>query len=1686
MRKVAFIISMFVWSCTFGQYGNEWINYSRPHFKVEVTTEGMHQITANTLASVGLNFINANNFRMFRDGVEIPIYVNATGVNVNYIEFYGYPNDGKLDAALYRDPDWQMHQHSSLFTNQAVYYLTYNNFGGNERINDTPNNLINLPAAESYYLHTARRLFDNAFSTGEPVYISGGTLYNSLFDNGEGYMASSSEQFNNTTLNKSYLLSTPHYNTSGPAPSLKTVVIGTTNQEHEFLVKIGNTQLANEQFSGFKLVRTDVTLTSSLVGPTTTVNFESVPTATGTNRNTPSLIEITYPRNFQFDNASQVVLEIEGNGAVQYLQLGGLNDLGSNPILYDVTNGYRIISTDAPGAANHRFALPAATGTRKIVVRANNATTVTNIPSVAQVNMSDFSNLANQGTYIVLSHESLIGTPEFQDYINYRSSTAGGSHAVVVVDIEELYHQFAWGIDKHPQAIRNFVQYAVDNWSFTPEYLFIMAKGREYPNLKNSASARAACLVPTFGNPGSDVLLASVGNSSAPSLAVGRLAAQVPADISLYYNKVLEYEGKLNEVGDPFQTVADKDYQKQILHFGGGNDGVQQAQFTNYLNMYKAAVEDTLWGANVFSVFKTTSNPLQNVQSDFLRDRIDDGVSLVTFFGHSYAGGFDVSFDEPENYTNSGKYPIFLANGCNAGIIHSATLSISERFVLAEQKGAIAYLSTTALSSSLSLNNYSSRLYDSFTQLDYNTTIGKSIQATVTELDICCSNSAPNMMVAQEMTLHGDPAIRWNQYPEPDYNIEANNVFFEPNNITTSIDSFQILLDVYNLGRAINETFSVEITRLFPDGSQEIYTQSFQAPLYRDTLAFTLPVTNGLSGLGLNQFNIFIDADDVVPNELSETNNVLNNEVSLVIGSDAVFPIYPYEFAIVPEQGVTLKASTGNPLSAIGSYTFEIDTSEVFTTPLETGSITSGGGVVSWQTSLNMQDSVVYYWRVKSDNVSAPNWQTSSFIYIANEFPGWNQSHYYQWLKDDFRNVYVDVDRVFKYEDDIKEIFVQTGAVNFNEMKWVLNGAKQHNWQMNNCGGGVGYPNGFTIAVIDNSTGLPVDVVNSSATSYGPFGNIHCVGATDIKTVANFRAYGDTPASHPNPGTPWSSVILDYLNNEVPNGFYVLIYSINNPRFDLMDQSLLDYLNSRGAAVTNATSGPMVLAYRENGASSNTFDFTVGTSFSDIVSTSFVISGTWNSGDFSSPVIGPALSWGSFHWRYSALENPTTDAQNVVIYGTTNPNDFGTPIMTVSSNTLDTSINSIDALTYPYLRLQLASSDATDRTPTQPEYWRVIYDQAPELAINPNRFFEVASDTIDQGNVWNVAVALENVSGYDMDSTWTKYTKRYGDNSVSQNYVRNAALPSLDTLYLTFSENTLEGKFKGNNQLTIEANPLDFNHEQEQFHFNNFLQLDYDVVGDQENPLLDVTFDGIRILDGDIVSSKPEIAIQLKDENQFLALDDTSLVDIYFRRVEPDLQSLDRVNFADPDVTFIPADLTSSSNNKALVNIRAEFPVNGTYELVVRSADKSGNGSSGTSDRIIDLVYYDYKIRFEVINETTISNVLNYPNPFTTQTQFVFTLTGSVLPDYFEIQISNVKGTVVRQITMDELGPIHIGLNKTAYAWDGRDEYGDLLANGVYFYRIITSLNNQDIDPYAIEQVDGFFERGIGKMVMIR
>ncbi len=136
---------------------------------------------------------------------------------------------------------------------------------------------------------------------------------------------------------------------------------------------------------------------------------------------------------------------------------------------------------------------------------------------------------------------------------------------------------------------------------------------------------------------------------------------------------------------------------------------------------------------------------------------------------------------------------------------------------------------------------------------------------------------------------------------------------------------------------------------------------------------------------------------------------------------------------------------------------------------------------------------------------------------------------------------------------------------------------------------------------------------------------------------------------------------------------------------------------------------------------------------------------------------------------------------------------------------------------------------------------------------------------------------------------------------------RQKPIISGDTILLKFDIDTRD--YGGANTLYVDFNPD--NDQPEQYHFNNFIYKNFFVGGDNFNPLLDVTFDGVHILNRDIVSARPHILIKLKDESKYLALSDTSLLKVQLRFPDGTLKTY-RID--NDTVRFTPANLSTGDN----------------------------------------------------------------------------------------------------------------------------------------------------------------------------
>jgi len=174
-------------------YNNEWIDFSKTYYKFKIATNGLYRIPQSAISNAGLGGVLAQNFQLFRNGKEVPIYVTGSNPtaplgSADYIEFWGQRNDGAPDNPLYRSPTYQHTQYYSLETDTAVYFLVENTSGNAFHYFDAGNNVSGSPLPpETSFQYTAGSYFKSAYGTPNPGFaqVVGEYIYSSSYDIGE-------------------------------------------------------------------------------------------------------------------------------------------------------------------------------------------------------------------------------------------------------------------------------------------------------------------------------------------------------------------------------------------------------------------------------------------------------------------------------------------------------------------------------------------------------------------------------------------------------------------------------------------------------------------------------------------------------------------------------------------------------------------------------------------------------------------------------------------------------------------------------------------------------------------------------------------------------------------------------------------------------------------------------------------------------------------------------------------------------------------------------------------------------------------------------------------------------------------------------------------------------------------------------------------------------------------------------------------------------------------------------------------------------------------------------------------------------------------------------------------------------------------------------------------------------------
>ncbi len=224
--------------------------------------------------------------------------------------------------------------------------------------------------------------------------------------------------------------------------------------------------------------------------------------------------------------------------------------------------------------------------------------------------------------------------------------------------------------------------------------------------------------------------------------------------------------------------------------------------------------------------------------------------------------------------------------------------------------------------------------------------------------------------------------------------------------------------------------------------------------------------------------------------------------------------------------------------------------------------------------------------------------------------------------------------------------------------------------------------------------------------------------------------------------------------------------------------------------------------------------------------------------------------------------------------------------------------------------------------------------------------------------------------------------------------------------------------------------------------FTNFIigGTDTNGLNDKEGPMIELYLNDENFVDGGVVNPNPTLIAKIKDNyginttGNGIGHDLTAILDgkTDAQIVLNDYYETEKDSFNTGTVRYALSDLKV-----------------GKHTLKVRAWDINNNPS-------------ERELSFEVLSDRKfeLSHVLNYPNPFTTHTEFFFEHNQNGGMFDIQVQIFTISGKLVRTINTSQYME---GNRCTGIPWDGLDDYGDKIGKGVYMYRVRVRNQNNEI-----------------------
>lgn len=1612
------IISLFAFAMAAGaraQSPQAWIDFSQSYYKVTLAQDGLYRLTYTDLQAAGfpVSTVDPRTLQLFHRGVEQAITVqgqeDAQFNPGDFIEFFGRRNDGTRDAALYKPSALQPHPYQNLYSDSSAYFLTWKLATLGKRISTFSEVNVGLPL-ETSHTNEVRLVNANEYSTGNTVSLY---LQYTHFDQGEGWTGQTICSGNaGCTGQLDYVLENL---TQGvvPAglPQFSLMVVGRDAIPHQAEIWVGPNSgalrlLTTQSFFNFQTALVQAPLAWTDIGADGRLTVRVRAINTPRDRLSVSYMQVQHPQNFNLQNQNNRLLQLAVRAVGKaYVELQ--NALPGSR-LFDITDPSDVVRVGTQSGGGLLTAVvPNTSSSRKILVTNSFAT-----PRVRAVRFRPITAAAHN--YLIISHPSLMKpggsyADPVRAFAAYRASPAGGDYDTLVVTTPLLYDQFNYG-ETSSVAIYEFMKFMVEQGN--PRYLFLIGKGLDVSTgFHRGRVTTYSDLVPSAGIPGSDgAFTAGLGSAGAfePAVPTGRITASTPADVSAYLNKVKEIESQ--PVTEPWR--------KELLHLSGGIQPNEIVAFRQFLDGFKQTAEGLWLGGRVTTIAKRDPSPVEVIN---ISDKVNEGVNLITFFGHSSPGTIDIDIgfvsDPVLGYNNVGRYPAFLVNGCNAGAFFSDSEAFGEDWILTANKGARAFIAHSAYGYVAALQQYSNFFYNiGFADQNFLTRGIGDVQREVSRQFLTQSSQDIQAVTqVQQMVLLGDPALRLFGTALPDYEVSNTGVGLQSldgNPVTALSNTFGVRFIVRNRGAAIGGTLPVRLTRQLPNNAVLTYDSLFAGVSFRDTLVFTLP--REAQGFGNNRFTILLDPDQQLA-ELEENNNTAVFEALIPLSSTR--NLLPAPYGIATQPLVEFVFQNANTAAQPRAYRWELDTVATFDSPYKKQLIIQGSPLVTHTFGVQTTDSVVYYWRTRFDQplpTESADWAVSSFTFISNGAPGWAQLEFDQLGENATVGLVQDpAIKGLRFEESTASVFVRTFGSGFpsppTDVSFKVNGSEYNlSTQGQPC---------------RNNTINLVAFNKSALVPYAP-------------VPLNFqdpRTCGREPQVINSFLSTERETGVDDLFQAITNTAFsdsVILFSIGDAAYSTWTTALKFKLQEVGVAAGQLSSlvdGEPVVILGRKGAPAGTarlFRAAAPATAGEVL-VSEELTGRVTTGAMTSVLVGPAAAWQEFIpfvEDREAFDQVDFSISVVSLAG----NEF--PLLNGVTSRRDLSF--LQAADYPYVRVTYQATDEINLTPAQVR-WMVTYTPVPEGVLLPGRHSATSPQSVAEGQTVAFDYRFVNVSTYTFPDSLTVNAGLRNPAAVANPGKTFKIKPPAprDTSSFSVSWSTIGQA--GENDVWAWVN----NRVLPELAYDNNIvdrQRFLIVARDGLPPVLDVTFDGRYLRNGDLVSASPTVLMTLIDENPFLLKQDTTGFQMWLSSPCATGVCVRQIYFSQPGVSWQAA--TASSPFR--VSLQPVL-MPGTYTLRVVARDASGN-ASGTDP---------YEITFWVEEGSAFELKSVSPNPSATDVVFEFLLKGQDVPDEFSLEIFAPDGRKVHNFGDGDVADFFIGTNRLVWQTGG-------LAAGVYLFRM--------------------------------